>query len=130
MIFRIIFIVMVVSLLRISSDIRHDFEKSEKKMCQQVESKPETKLHSVHYEQIDDIIALRERAKIIEDLITSIESTQMENGYIKQIAISWSDAIGIKEYKTFSSEKLLEYLYSERDEIRTSLLKKVKKIAS
>lgn len=74
---------------------------------------PEQKT-SVSYEIIDEIVSEREKIKKLEDLISDIEAGN-------ETEIRFTDASGTYGFNTYSSEQLLDYLYSERDRIRANI---------
>lgn len=90
-----------------------------------ISEKEESKEIIFSYELIDSIARERDRAKGIEDIISWAECYRM--GEVERMfRVSWTDAAGENQFETFISEDFINYLYSERDRIRTSLSSKIR----
>lgn len=90
---------------------------------EQEEQKPDDEVFS--YELIDSIARERDRAKGIEDIISWAECYR-QGEVERMFRVSWTDAAGDNQFETFISEDFIEYLYSERSRIRSSLTEKIK----
>lgn len=78
----------------------------------------------ISYELVDDIVALRERSKQIENLISDLEAgiDETESG----ITMRFQDASGDYHFPVSANEQLLKYLYSERAKIRKDIARKMR----
>ena len=88
------------------------------------QSKPDPVLD---YDIIDEISRERERAKNIEDVISTAEAYSAGE-HEKAVTISVPDATGNKNINAFISPEFLKYIYSEREKARTSLKESIKKM--
>ena len=80
----------------------------------------------VPYSLVDSIASERERVRNIEDLISLTEAS-MEEESESGITVNFTDASG--EYH-FRAEALLQYLYSERAQIRKEISEKIRTISN
>lgn len=77
----------------------------------------------VSYELVDDISALRERSKNIEDLISMVEISDED---ISGVKVSFEDASGRHHFSAEANEELLRYLYTERHRIKKEITRKMR----
>lgn len=83
----------------------------------------------VPYELVDAIASERERVKNIENLISVIEATMNEESE-SGIQINFADASGQYRFHSTANEALLQYLYSERAQIRKEISEKIRTISN
>lgn len=120
MIFKIICGILIAWLiLRMLSEICTDFILESEAKKQKTDDDGQ-----IRYADIDDISELRERLRLLEDLITSCEA-YAAGEHEKSIRITWHDATGKKHYDGFVSAEFLEYAYRERKRLRCALRKKI-----
>lgn len=79
------------------------------------------------YSEVDEMAEIRERLKILEDLISTCESYSVGE-HEKSFRISWHDMTGNNHYDAFVSAEFIDYLYAERIRLRCALRKKIASI--